>query len=190
MGLGAGFKLKDKEKEDKSELSRHKSKHSLHDSELSLRSREKEAKDSHEGAPSGWTQMIEDWLCHAAGSRTRSLSSPVASDIGVPKPLAARTPAKEAKKGPYQLLVKERMMGIYMAIYVHRDVRSYIKGMFMSLRSSAALIIFYTGSSKSAVTAGLIGGRLGNKGGVGISLDVDGTTLLFMNCHLAGVCAV
>ncbi len=40
--------------------------------------------------------------------------------------------------------------------------------------------------SKSAVTAGLIGGRVGNKGGVGISLNIDGTTLLFLNAHLAG----
>lgn len=39
---------------------------------------------------------------------------------------------------------------------------------------------------KSSVTAGLIGGRVGNKGGVGISVDIDGTSILFMNCHLAG----
>lgn len=43
-----------------------------------------------------------------------------------------------------------------------------------------------TGTSKSAVTAGLIGGRVGNKGGIGISLNIDGTTLLFINAHLAG----
>lgn len=40
--------------------------------------------------------------------------------------------------------------------------------------------------SKSSVTAGLIGGRVGNKGGVGISLNLNGTTLLFINAHLAG----
>jgi hypothetical protein len=34
----------------------------------------------------------------------------------------------------------------------------------------------------------LIGGRVGNKGGVGISVNVDGTTLLFLNAHLAGMC--
>lgn len=44
----------------------------------------------------------------------------------------------------------------------------------------------YAGMSKSAVTAGLIGGRVGNKGGVGISLNLNGTTLLFLNAHLAG----
>ena len=41
--------------------------------------------------------------------------------------------------------------------------------------------------SKSSVTAGLIGGRVGNKGGVGISLNLNGTTLLFLNAHLAGM---
>ena len=40
--------------------------------------------------------------------------------------------------------------------------------------------------SKSAVAAGLIGGRVGNKGGVGISLKLAGTTFLFLNAHLAG----
>lgn len=43
------------------------------------------------------------------------------------------------------------------------------------------------GTSRSAVTAGLIGGRVGNKGGVGITINVDGTTLLFLNAHLAGM---
>ncbi|KIO23285.1 hypothetical protein M407DRAFT_27204, partial [Tulasnella calospora MUT 4182] len=41
------------------------------------------------------------------------------------------------------------------------------------------------GTSKSAVTTGLIGGRIGNKGGVGISLKVAGVSLLFVNAHLA-----
>lgn len=42
------------------------------------------------------------------------------------------------------------------------------------------------GTSKDAVTTGLIGGRVGNKGGVGISVNIAGTTLLFINAHLAG----
>ncbi|KAF8318496.1 DNase I-like protein [Clavulina sp. PMI_390] len=70
--------------------------------------------------------------------------------------------------GPYELACKERMMGIYLAVYVHRDVKPLIKGV-----------------DKHAVTAGLIGGRVGNKGGVGISLNVNGTTFLFINAHLA-----
>ena len=35
----------------------------------------------------------------------------------------------QARTGPYELLVKERLMGIYMAIYVHRDVRPFVQGM-------------------------------------------------------------
>ena len=36
------------------------------------------------------------------------------------------------------------------------------------------------------MTAGLIGGRVGNKGGVGITVNLDGITFLFLNAHLAG----
>ena len=43
-----------------------------------------------------------------------------------------------------------------------------------------------SGISKASVTTGLIGGRLGNKGGVGISVKIDGATFLFLNAHLAG----
>jgi hypothetical protein len=71
--------------------------------------------------------------------------------------------------GPYELVTKERMMGLYLAVYVHRDSGELVHG-----------------HSKSAVTAGLIGGRLGNKGGVGISLNFNGTSFLFINAHLAG----
>jgi hypothetical protein len=71
--------------------------------------------------------------------------------------------------GPYELLTKERLAGIYLALYIHRDIRHLVEGY-----------------SQSSVAAGLIGGRLGNKGGVAISLKLNGTTLLFLNAHLAG----
>lgn len=38
------------------------------------------------------------------------------------------------------------------------------------------------------MAAGLIGGRVGNKGGVGVSVNIAGKTLLFVNAHLAGGC--
>lgn len=38
------------------------------------------------------------------------------------------------------------------------------------------------------VPAGLMGGRLGNKGGVGVSVKFHGTRFLFINAHLAGKC--
>ncbi|KAF7312158.1 Inositol polyphosphate phosphatase [Mycena indigotica] len=99
----------------------------------------------------GWTAMIENWLCH--GKRQATNTQTTTSD----------------RQGPYQLLVKERLMGLYLAIFVHRDLRPFVSG-----------------TSRSVVTTGLMGGRVGNKGGVGISLNIDGTTLLFINAHLAG----
>ncbi|KAJ7032469.1 inositol polyphosphate phosphatase [Mycena alexandri] len=165
MGLGAGFKLIDRERDrdaDRGEREKAKERDKDYDRPRSKLHKD-DVKDSpsHEGT--GWTAMIEDWLCHGA----RQATSPTPSDIGGPKPLSARAAPKE-RKGPYQLLIKERMMGLYLAIYIHRELRPLVRG-----------------TSRSAVTAGLIGGRVGNKGGVGISVDLDGTTLLFINAHLA-----
>lgn len=70
--------------------------------------------------------------------------------------------------GPYELLSKHRLMGIYLAVFIYRDLKPLVKGL-----------------SKSEVSTGLIGGRVGNKGAVGISINLDGTTLLFVNAHLA-----
>ncbi|KDQ14339.1 hypothetical protein BOTBODRAFT_32806 [Botryobasidium botryosum FD-172 SS1] len=105
--------------------------------------------------------------------RRKSISRPGFKRAITPlSPAAWNTQSPESvgaqKLGPYELVSKERMMGIYLAVYVHRDVRHLVRG-----------------ASKSAVPAGLISGRVGNKGGVGISLDIAGTTLLFINAHLA-----
>ena len=72
-------------------------------------------------------------------------------------------------QGPYQLLLKERLMGIYLAVFVHRDAARFVEGL-----------------SKDTVATGMMRGRIGNKGGVGISMKIAGTTLLFVNAHLAG----
>ncbi|KAH0584979.1 hypothetical protein H2248_008249 [Termitomyces sp. 'cryptogamus'] len=155
MGLGAGLnKLMEKDKnKDRENLEKSRTRH-----------KDKDEDQSHE-PPSGWTSMIDDWLCQGSGTRT---SSPTVADIGFPKPLAPRPLFKEPRKGPYQLLVKERMMGIYLAVFIHRDLHPLVRG-----------------TSRSAVTAGLIGGRVGNKGAVGITINLDGTTFLFLNAHLA-----
>ena len=78
------------------------------------------------------------------------------------------------------------MMGLYLAIYIHRELRPLVKGAGAGDIPRYLLFTPFSGTSRSAVTAGLIGGRVGNKGGVGISVDLDGTTLLFINAHLAG----
>ncbi|KAF7330418.1 Inositol polyphosphate 5-phosphatase [Mycena venus] len=162
MGLGAGFKFIDREKDRAAEKpEKAKDRDKDYDKPRSKLHKD-DAKDlaPHEG--SGWTAKIDEWLCHGARQ-----ASPTPSDISVPKRLSAQGRPKE-RKGPYQLLIKERMMGLYLAIYIYRELRPLVRG-----------------TSRSAVTAGLIGGRVGNKGGVGISVDLDGTTLLFINAHLA-----
>lgn len=66
-------------------------------------------------------------------------------------------------------MAKERLLGIYLAIFVH----------------SSSLHHLTATPSKSKVKAGLVGGRVGNKGGVGISLLFAGHTFLFVAAHLA-----
>lgn len=157
MGLGAGFKFMEKEKD----------KDGQEQSDKPNRSRRNLAEELYDANISGWTAMLEDWFCHG-GYLTAPLPDSPDSDASSPTPRQPFNLTKDPKKGPYQLLTKERMMGIYLAVFIHRDVRGLVKG-----------------TSKSAVTAGLIGGRVGNKGGVGISLKIDGTTFLFLNAHLA-----
>lgn len=136
-----------------------------------------------ENLPMGWTSIVEDWLCHG-GVAMRTPSTP---SIGFPQPLIRQKSVKEPRKGPYQLLIKERLMGIYMAIYIHRDLKSSVQGKTANQFNELEYVSNSNlGMSKSAVAAGLIGGRVGNKGGVGISLKLAGTTFLFLNAHLAG----
>lgn len=70
--------------------------------------------------------------------------------------------------GPYHFLVKERLLGLYLAIFVHRDCKDWVKGF-----------------DHDYVPAGLAGGRIGNKGGIGMSLNMAGHRFLFVNSHLA-----
>lgn len=95
----------------------------------------------------------------------------------------------QASQGPYQLLVKERLMGIYLAIFVHRDAAQFVEGESANLDLQMSAEAFRNaGISKDAVATGLLRGRIGNKGGVGISIKIAGVTLLFVNAHLAGKC--
>ncbi|KAF8339974.1 uncharacterized protein EI90DRAFT_3038677 [Cantharellus anzutake] len=161
----------------------------------------------------GWTQILEDWFVRGirrSGSmeeenqngevpqplsqpteRTENVSADTVAQSASPQlnrspsdsvphkhnhPLHLLTstavhtshPTSNQHTGSYVLAVKERMMGIYLAAYVHRDVEHLLQG-----------------KDADAVTAGLIGGRVGNKGGVGVSLKIAGITFLFVNAHLA-----
>ena len=160
--------------------------------------KEKEKEKEHHTV--GWSAILEDYFSRGIGSASAqpALSTPTAtpsissqasssgstsyvSPEHLQPPTCPARPGTNSKDaiwkhlpdipclGPYELTAKERMMGLYLAVYVHRDSRELVRG-----------------HSKSAVTAGLIGGRLGNKGGVGISLNFNGTSFLFINAHLAG----
>ena len=74
----------------------------------------------------------------------------------------------QPQRGPYILVAKERLMGIFVCVYV--------------LRSCQKLV---TGFDKNKVTTGLVGGRIGNKGCAAISLHFAGQRMLFIIAHLA-----
>lgn len=128
MGLGAGFKLGDHKEREKENI-KEKDKSEKHKSRL------KDDDDSFYDlyASSGWTSILEDWLCNGVGcvAHAKVRGAPV----GPPSPglqhlPVDRTPAKEPGKGPYQPLIKHRMMGLSLAVYIHRDLRSLVRGTF------------------------------------------------------------
>lgn len=86
--------------------------------------------------PVGWTSTVMDWLCNGGTFgvlRSKSHKTSSSLDVSMSKPSTKRAaslkePNKIAKTGPYQLLVKERLLGIYLAIYIHRDLKPLVKG--------------------------------------------------------------
>jgi hypothetical protein len=187
MGIGAGFKLKDKEKgKDKEDVERSASgqildvlekdkdeedspseKHPIRSRVKSLRHRSSH-RQSHEDPAlastlypgehtvslhhSGWTAMLEDWYVNGGCHSEHNTPTPHTSSQDEHRvtaslddsEIALSTKAKSTgdlngrmsahHKGPYELLVKERMMGLYLAIFIHRDTRSLVKGT-VSIRS-------------------------------------------------------
>lgn len=210
MGLGAGFKIIDKDKSSSSndkDRDREKDKAKERDRDYDKpRSKHKDKEEGHkhrksvDDSPlpespmsphSGWTSAIENWLCNGSGSQStanllmtpgEARESPKATKSHSTTEIPQRTASKEARKGPYQLLIKERMMGIYLAVYIHRDLRGSVKGRYLLTACSIYTPDAYVGTSRSAVTAGLIGGRVGNKvrrfGGLGwtciLTFDIRG----------------
>ncbi|KAL4066753.1 hypothetical protein J3A83DRAFT_4374808 [Scleroderma citrinum] len=188
MGLGAGIKIgaadkdreKDKEKDEKEHKDHYDKSHFYHRRKDRDRDEATRSWKSSDDLPeqvvvhynqSGWTSILDHWLCHRTQANPLVNGDPAFKDLtSSPKrqSLHRRVTVKDSDKGPYVPLIKERMMGLYLSVYIHRDLRHLVEG-----------------TSKSAVTAGLIGGRVGNKGGVGISLKIDGSTFLFLNAHLA-----
>lgn len=132
---------------------------------------------------------------HSTASSTSSASSAASSDAGTPQidfsdmqksfslpvppqPSSLERPeivepnpeprVAESRAGCYSHVLKERLMGMYLTVYVYRGCEHLVQGV-----------------DKDYVTAGLARGRVGNKGGVGIALKLAGRSFLFVNSHLA-----
>jgi hypothetical protein len=126
-GLGASFKLLDKERDKLKDSDERPSTRPIKDKDRHLEVPKSEEHVSPENLPLGWTSIVEDWLCNG-GIAVSRMKTPSTASIGFPQPLIRQKSVKDARKGPYQLLIKERLMGIYMAIYVHRDLKSSVQG--------------------------------------------------------------
>ena len=140
-----------------------------------------------------WSKICQDWFCNGIQRSGNELLSRAMfsdtnegetslSDSDTPgttpasveshmsrhlfSPRSMRNPPEQL--GPYCLLIKERMMGCYTAVYVWRGCMDRVRG-----------------ASAHAVKSGILAGRMGNKGGIGISLKLGETRLLFINAHLA-----
>lgn len=155
----------------------------------------------------GWTSILEDWLCGGPEEEDNSSESDTDDEepdktrleeklpsrgTGDAESTAGSRKRKTRERGPYVLVEKERLMGIYLAVFCNRGsgCDAFIRGMCRSHLSQGVFFdtheFQYTpGTSKSRVTAGLLRGRLGNKGGVAISLSFAGSRLLFISAHLA-----
>lgn len=136
--------------------------------------------------PKGWSELLEDWFCNRAGEPSHrlaaaasSVTAPPSADVSeaeedgglaVPaEPSRSRSKARVVEEGlgAYQLVRKERMLGIYLAVFIWKGASHLLQA-----------------TSGSYVTTGLIGGRWGNKGGVAISVKLANKRLLFINSHL------
>lgn len=155
----------------------------LPDTSSSTTEREhKSSTHSRSSEPKGWSDMLEDWFCNRAGEAARPPPPPPAATVEVTDvedegtststPAAKQTtpkgPVIEEGQGSYQLVRKERMLGIYLSVFVWRGAAHLLES-----------------TSSSHVTTGLIGGRWGNKGGVAIAVKLASKRLLFINSHLS-----
>lgn len=86
--------------------------------------------------------MLEDWYCGEAPSLPNgalNMHTPeVGHDTGYLDETGGLSPKAKStgdlnarlnvrQKGPYELVVKERMMGLYLAVFIHRDVKPLVE---------------------------------------------------------------
>jgi hypothetical protein len=150
-GLGAGFRLGSGEKEKEKDKERDKDKDRDHDNVehespeplIEKRGPKSEQRDE-EPVPhtTGWTSVLEDFFVHGmtvVGPSARAKDKGSQSDLGRSYSTGdIRRRPKTGTKGPYELLVKERLMGIYLAIFVHRDAKHLVRGASFSLTAREA----------------------------------------------------
>lgn len=111
------------------------------------------ASQDHTGQPHhpyGWTSILEDWYVNGGGAAQVSSAAHTSSQDGTSptgylddSDVALYAKAKSTgdlnarmnthRKGPYELLVKERMMGIYLAVFIHRDIRDLVRGTYCDI---------------------------------------------------------
>lgn len=98
---------------------------------------------------SGWSWILEEWFCNGFGQRRQHAIEPAANPEAPDYPEAiepedASIKSKDQKKkeklfkkccckpkesiGPYELLTKERLMGIYLAVFIYRDLKPLVRG--------------------------------------------------------------
>ena len=151
LGLGAGFKLGSGDKEKEKDRERDKDKDKDPDNveqespepPIEKRGPKVEQRDE-EPVPhtSGWTSILEDFFVHGmtvVGHSARAKDKGSQSELG--RSYSAndiRRRPKTGTRGPYEMLVKERLMGIYLAIFVHRDAKHLVRG--------ASILTHYTRS--------------------------------------------
>lgn len=139
MGLGAGIKIgaADKDKDDKDHRDLHDRIHRRKDRDRDEATRNwKSSDDLPEQVTvhynqSGWTSILDHWLCHRTQANPLVTGDHMLKEFA-PSPkrhsLHRRITIKDCDKGPYVPLVKERMMGLYLSVYIHRDLRHLVEG--------------------------------------------------------------
>lgn len=91
--------------------------------------------------------------------RRRDRTPSDASSMNASEETSVPEQTEEEEAGPYVFVAKERMLGIYVSVFVLKSAHHLLQGV-----------------GKGKVTAGLLGGRMGNKGAVGLcfsDIDVD-----------------
>ncbi|KAJ7970226.1 putative Type I inositol polyphosphate 5-phosphatase [Quillaja saponaria] len=112
-----------------------------------------------------WNSLIE------AALNNRIPVRPVEEDkIAEPQkvyPLKEHTSVENDNSQDYECIISKQMVGVYVTVWVHSDLRQYIQH-----------------PSVSCVGCGIMG-CLGNKGSVSVRFCLHGTSLCFVCSHLA-----